>query len=175
MRESAFPEKLDVGFSIESETRLFRMKRPRLFLVGTPFTIEGSVRNSGTTPIPAHAPVGYKWSLSLRIRWADGRVTTFPLYFEKQLQPQETLMVGPLRTTVVAPGFFSGEIEHPYEELRFDDKGNQMGGLSGSKTIWLFEKVAVDMSALRTRWLLWISIATLLAVLFGVLLSLRGR
>ena len=118
---------------VESEARLFGLRRRRLFLVGMPFSLRCEVRNTGTTPVPARPPAGWEWGMTVHVAWSDGRVTDFETNFAKQLEPGQSVECGPFRSAVVAPGFFYADLYYPYAEVRTDEKGNNMGEMSGGK------------------------------------------
>ena len=161
--------------TLRSETRLLGRTWPRLFLLGTPFVLEGEVRNVGSTPVPRVPAVGYDPTMALRIRWADGRETGFTLPIKGQFKPGEAIAVGPFRESVVAAGFFHIDLHYPFEEPHLAPDGNVMGGLSGSDSVRVLERVAQDMVAVRTRWLLWIAASTLVVAILGLALTIRGR
>lgn len=98
---------------VESEARLFGLRRRRLFLVWMPFSLRCEVRNTGTTPVPARPPAGWEWEMTVHVAWSDGRVTDFETNFPKQLEPGKSVECGPFRSAVVAPGFFYADLHHP--------------------------------------------------------------
>ena len=148
---------------------------PRLFLVGMPFVLEGEVRNVGSTPVPRVPAVGYEPMMTLEIRWADGRETPFNIPIKGQFKPGDAVAVGPFRESVVAPGFFHIDLFYPFEEPHIAQDGSFMGGLSGTDSKRVLERVAQDMVAVRTRWLLWIVTSTLLVAILGLWFTIRGH
>ncbi len=162
------PERVDARLEITSEVRgLLGRPRPRLFLMGQPFRFVLAFKNAGQTEMPYN----YEgWSLGMDVEWADGRRSDWSFKFDGKLAPGDSVKaVG--RGTVVSPGLFSVTADYPQYEYEKHDGGSWSS--SGGETIALGEWVAVSIVEIRQRWLLWISLATLLAVLIGLFIGLR--
>ncbi len=163
------PESVDARLEITSEVRgLLGRPRPRLFVLGQPFRFVVAFKNDGQTEMP-YKSIG--WSLRVDVAWADGRYSDWSFEFDGKLAPGDSVEVEG-RGTVVSSGLFSVTAYYPRYEYEKHEGGGS-SSRSGDETISLGEWVAVSIVEIRQRWLLWISVATLLAVLIGLFIGLR--
>ena len=132
--------------------------------------------------MPSEGPrgPGYYWELVVNISWSDGRSTSLPMRFTEQLQPGKSVRFGPLRPSVVAPGFFRVQLTHPtafrYMAPAGTDPSGDYGLASGTyenETLLLEEGTALDMNAIYTRLGVLIAAATLTLVILGLVLGRR--
>ncbi len=170
IRLAGYPEELAMNFRIESGARLLGRRKPEVFVVGHPLRLEVGFENTGSVDLPLK--LGF-CELKGTVEWANGLTSEFTV--ERVDQTKRKLAPGERVTaqghaTVVAPGPFSVLVAHPY--LQFDESewGGRSWGVRDERTS-IGEWVAEDMTAIRQRRLILISLVTLGAVILGLVLS----